>query len=131
MINIFEELSWILVAAEISSSQEEQILTVVKNLSASPEVIKELEFHEEPKASTDHLCQSMEETKDSWTIYTGEKFLEPKTEERSTFLSTNLVCIPETNHPQEDNQVKESLSSSSTLCITSFAAVGYSYFNVH
>jgi hypothetical protein len=63
MIKILEELSRILAAAGISSSWEEQILTTVKNLSASLKVIKEPEFHEEPKASTDHLCQSMEETK--------------------------------------------------------------------
>ena len=65
MIKILEELSWILAATRISSSQEEQILTAVKNLFASLEVIKEPEFHEEPKASTDHLCQSTKETKDS------------------------------------------------------------------
>ena len=109
IIKSLEELSQILAATGISSSQEEQILIAVKNLSASPEVIKEPEFHEEPKASTDHLCQSMEETKDSWTISIGEKSLEPKTEERSTCLSTNLVCIPETNHPQEDNQVNHGM----------------------
>lgn len=109
MIKSLEELSLILAATSISSSQEEQILTAVKKLSAPLEVIKEPEFHEEPKASTDNLFQSMEETKHSWTISTGEKSLEPKIEERSTCLSTNLVCILETNHPQEDNQVNHGM----------------------
>ena len=80
MIKILEELSRILVASRISPSQEEQILTAVKNLSTSPEVIKELEFHEEPKTSTNHLFQSMEETKDSWTISIGENFVEPESD---------------------------------------------------
>ena len=77
MIKSLEKFSWILAATEISSSQEEQILTVVKNLSASPEVIKEPEFHEEPKASTDHLFTSTEETEDSCTTYDEEGPLEP------------------------------------------------------
>ena len=51
----------------------------------------------------------MEETKDSWTISIGEKSLEPNTEECLTCISTNLVCIPETNHPQEDNQVNHGM----------------------
>ena len=62
MIRSLEELSQILAVAGISSSQEEQILTAIKNLYASSEVIKEPEFHEEPKVSIDHLCQSTEET---------------------------------------------------------------------
>ena len=93
MIKSLEEFSRILAVAGISSSQEEQILTAVKNLSASLEAIDEREIHEESKASTNHFCQSMEETKDSWTISTGEKSLEPKTEEHSPCLSANPVCI--------------------------------------
>ena len=46
MTKSLEELSQILVVARISSFQEEKILTVVKNLSASPKVIEEEEFHE-------------------------------------------------------------------------------------
>ena len=107
MIKSLEEISRILATTRISSSHEEQILIAVKNLSASPEVIKEPKFHGEPKASTDHLCQSMEETKDSWTIST--RALEPKTEECSTCLSTNLVYIPGTNHLQEDNQANHGM----------------------
>lgn len=104
-----KELSQVLVVVRIFASQEEQILTTVKNLFASPEVIKESEFHEEPTSSINHLCQSMEETKDSWTISIGEKSLEPEIEEHSPCLSTNLVCILETNHPQEDNQVNHGM----------------------
>jgi len=46
MIKSLEELSQILVAAGISTSQEEQILTVAKKLSAFPEVIEERQLHE-------------------------------------------------------------------------------------
>ena len=104
MIKILEELSRILATAGISSSQEEQILTAVKNLSASPEVIKEPEFHEEPKASTDHLCQSMEETEESCTTYDGERPLEPEIEELLPCLSTNPVCI---NHSYLCGMIEE------------------------
>ena len=41
-----EELSQILVAVGISSSQEKHILTIFKNLSTSPEVKEEPTFHE-------------------------------------------------------------------------------------
>jgi hypothetical protein len=93
MIKSLEELSRILAVAGISSSQEEQILTAVKNLSTSLKFIKELEFHEEPKASTDHLFQSMEEIEDSCTTYDGERPLEPEIEELLPCLSTNPICI--------------------------------------
>ena len=46
MIKSLEELYRILAAARISSSQEEQILTAVKNLSTSLEAIDEPEQHE-------------------------------------------------------------------------------------
>jgi hypothetical protein len=46
MIMSLEELSQILAAAGISSSQEEHILTIVKNLSTSPKDIEEPKFHE-------------------------------------------------------------------------------------
>ena len=93
MIKSLEEISEILAGARISSSQEEQILTVIKNPFASPKVIKEPKFHEEPKASTNHLFHSMEETKDSWTISTREKSLEPEIEELLQCLSANPVCL--------------------------------------
>ena len=104
MIKSLEELSRILTAAGISSSQEEQILTTVKNLSSSPEVIKEPEFHEEPKAYTDHLCQSTEETNDSCTTYDRERPLEPEIEDIFPCLSTNPVCI---NHSDLCGMTKE------------------------
>lgn len=104
MIKILEELSRILEAVGISSSQEEQILTAVKNLSAFLEVIKKPEFHEEPKSSTDHLCQSMEETKDSCTTYDRERPLEPEIEEFLPCLSTDPVCI---NHSYLCGMTKE------------------------
>ena len=46
MIKSLEELSQILALVGISSSQEERILAVVKNLSTSPEAIDEPEQHE-------------------------------------------------------------------------------------
>ena len=104
MNNILEELSWILAVVEILSSQEEKILITVKNLSASPKVIKEPEFHEEPKASTDHLCQSTEETEDSCTTYDGERPLEPEIEEFLPCLSIDPICI---NHSDLCGMTKE------------------------
>ena len=81
MIKILGELSQILAAIGIFASQEEQILIVVKNLCISPKVIEEPKVHEphlqeEPKASTVHFFQSMEEIKDSWTIYARKQLLE-------------------------------------------------------
>ena len=46
MIKSLEELSQILALARISSSQEEQILALVKNLSTSLEAIDETKQHE-------------------------------------------------------------------------------------
>jgi hypothetical protein len=73
MIKSLEELSQILAAVgiSISASQEEQILTAVKNLSASPEVIEKQDFHElhpqeDLEASFDHPFQPIEETKESF-----------------------------------------------------------------
>lgn len=78
---ILEELPQILAVARISSSQEVQILTTVKNLSL--EVINELKSHEphlQEESPIDHLFQSIEETKETWTIPSGEKLLEPNLE---------------------------------------------------
>ena len=50
MVGGWEELSRILASASLSSSQEEHVFTVVKNLSTSPKVKEESE--EEPEAST-------------------------------------------------------------------------------
>ncbi len=46
MIKSLEELSQIIGATGIFASQEEQILTAVKNLSVSPKVIEEQQIHE-------------------------------------------------------------------------------------
>lgn len=46
MIKILRELSQILVVAGISTSQEEQILSIFKNLATSLEVIEEQQIHE-------------------------------------------------------------------------------------
>jgi hypothetical protein len=95
MIKSLTELSQILAATgiSISASQEEQILTIVKNLSASPEVIEEEDFHElhpqeDLEVSFDHPFQPIEETKESWTTFDGEPPLEPEIEEF-------LICISE------------------------------------
>jgi hypothetical protein len=62
-------------------------LTTVKNISALQEVIKEEEFHE----------QQQEETKESWTTFDGEKSLEPEIEGSLACLSSDPLCIQETN----------------------------------
>jgi len=80
MIKILKDLSQILATTGVSSSQEEQILTVVKNLSTSLEVIAEPDFydpqpHEELESSNNHVFQSLGETEDLWATSVGEKLL--------------------------------------------------------
>ena len=86
--NSMRELSQILAATgiSISSSQEEHILTKVKNLSTSPKIIEEPQSHE---LKTDSHCQSIKETGNLETIIDGER---PKIEELSTYISTNPSC---------------------------------------
>ncbi|MCY6488027.1 hypothetical protein, partial [Actinobacillus pleuropneumoniae] len=75
MINILGELSQILAGAGISSFQEEQILTIVKNLFASSEVIEEQQIHEPHPQEDLHPCNLVEETKESWITNNGKKLL--------------------------------------------------------
>ena len=74
------KISQILAAAgiSISSSQEEHILTEVKNLSTSPEIIEEPQSH---KLQTDSPSLSFKETENLETIFDGER---PKIEELFT-----------------------------------------------
>ena len=66
-----EELSQILAVVGISSSREEHILTVVKNLSTSPKVKEEPTFHET------HISN-------------GEKSFEPETEQAKEEMRCDL-----------------------------------------
>jgi hypothetical protein len=70
-----EELSQILVAAGISSFQEEHILIIVKNLSTSSEMIKEPKSHELQKYS---LCQNTEGDENFETTSDEERPLTPE-----------------------------------------------------
>jgi hypothetical protein len=90
-----QELSHILAAAGISASQEEHILTAVKNLVVSPQ--------EDLEVPSDSSCQFVEENKESWIEFNGEKPLEPEIEESLACLSADPVCTPKTNHLEEDN----------------------------
>jgi hypothetical protein len=69
--------------------QEEQILTIVKNLYASPEVIIKQDFHE-PHPQEESLCnhhfQPIGETKESWTKDNGDPPLEHEIDEF-------LICL--------------------------------------
>ena len=112
MIKNLEELSQILALARISTSQEEWILVVVKNLSASLEVIEEPDIHEpcsqdDLQPFVDSPCWAVEEIKDSCTTFTGEQSLEPEIEERSTCLSTTLTSILETTYLELHGMKKE------------------------
>ena len=49
----------------------------------------------------------MEETKDSWTISTGEKSLEPKTKEHSICLSITFTSISKTTYSELHGMAKE------------------------
>lgn len=109
MIKSLEELSRILAAVEISSSQEEQILTTVKNLSNSSEAINEPEQHEPHpqdylQTSTDFPCQVADEIEDSCTTSDGERPLEPEIEEFLPCLSIDPICI---NHSDLCGMTKE------------------------
>ena len=97
MTKILEELSRILALAGISSSQEEQILAVLKNLCTSPEAIDEPEQHEphpqdDLQTSTNFPCQVADEIEDSGIAYDRERPLEPEIEELLPCLSTNPIC---------------------------------------
>jgi hypothetical protein len=93
------------IGISISASQKEQILTAVKNLSASPEVIEKQDFHklhpqEYLEAFFGHPFQPIEETKES---FNGEKLLEPEIEESLACFLADHVCTPKNNHLEEDN----------------------------
>lgn len=108
MIKSLEELSQILTTTRISASQEEQILTIIKNLFASLEVIKEEEFHElhpqeDLKAFCNHPFQPIGETKESWTKFDGEPPLELKIKEFLICLSEDPPCTNETSYSKEDD----------------------------
>ena len=109
MIKSLEELSRILAAARISSSQEEQILTAFKNLSTSPEAIDELEQYEphpqdDRQTSTNFPFQEVDEIEDSCTTSDRERPLELEIEEILPCLSTNPVCI---NHSYLCGMIEE------------------------
>jgi hypothetical protein len=89
-----QELSRILVAAGISTSQEENILTVSKNLVVSPQ--------EDFEVPSDSYCQFVEETQESWIECNEEKPLEPEIEDFVACLSVDHVCTSETNHLEEN-----------------------------
>ena len=81
-----EELSQILAMAGISTSQEAYIQTLFRSLSTS------LQPQENFKVS-------FEETKESCTKSDGEHPVKPDMGEFLSCISTNLVCILETNCP--------------------------------
>jgi hypothetical protein len=103
------ELSQILVAVGISSSQEEHILTIAKNLFTSLEILEESRSYE---LQNDFPCQNMKENEKVWTTSSGEKSLRPEIEEFSTSISTDPLCTSKINHPEEKdlhNVMKESI----------------------
>ena len=66
-------------------------MTVVKNLPASWEVIKDEDFHEKKQVKT----------KEPLTTFDEEQTLEPNIEEFLTCPSLDILCIQETNHLKE------------------------------
>jgi hypothetical protein len=103
------ELSQILATAEISSFQEEHILTIVKNLSTSLEILEESRSYE---LQNDFPFQTTKEDEKLWTTSGGEKSLRPEIEEFSTSISADPLCTSEINHPEEEDlhsMMKESI----------------------
>jgi hypothetical protein len=89
---ILQEISQILAAVgNISASQEEKILTTFRNIPALWEVIEDQKFHEK------HQEEDLEEIKQPWKTFDGEKTLEPEIEEFLPCLSSDPLCIQETN----------------------------------
>ena len=89
------EISQILAAVEISSFQEEHILATAKNISTSPEILKESRSYE---LQNDFPCQTVKEAENLWTTSSGEQSLRPKIEEFSTSISADPSCTSEINH---------------------------------
>jgi hypothetical protein len=52
---------------------------------------------------SDSSCQFVEENKESWIEFNGEKPVEPDIEESLACLSADHVCTPKNNHLEEDN----------------------------
>ena len=95
-----EELSQILVTTGISSFQEEHILTIVKNVSTSPEILEESRSYE---LQNDFPFKNAKETKKLWTTPSREQSLRPKIEEFSTSISADPLCTSEINHLEEED----------------------------
>jgi hypothetical protein len=103
------ELSQILAIAGISSSQEEHILTIAKNLNTSPEILEESRSYE---LQNDFPFQNAKETEKLWTTPSREQSLRPEIEEFSTSISADPLCTSEINHPKEEDlhsMMKESI----------------------
>lgn len=47
--------------------------------------------------------KDLEKTKESWTTFNGEKPLEPKNEEFMLCLSSNSLCVKNTNQQKEED----------------------------
>ena len=63
------EIYQILAIARISSSQEEQILTIAKNLNTSPKILEESRSYE---LLNDFPFQNAKEAEKLWTTPSGE-----------------------------------------------------------
>jgi hypothetical protein len=106
---ILEELSQILAIARICSSQEENILTIAKNLSTSPKILEESRSYE---LQNDFPCQNAKEVEKLWTTSSGEKSLRPEIEDFSTSISVDPLCTSKINHTKEKDlhsMMKESI----------------------
>jgi hypothetical protein len=86
---ILRELSQILAIAGISSSQEEHILTIAKNLNTYPEILEESRSYE---LQNGFPFQNVKESGKLWTTPSGEKSLRPEIEDLSTSISLDPLC---------------------------------------
>jgi hypothetical protein len=88
---ILQEISQILEeAGNISASQEEKVLTLIRNIYASWEVIEEKQFHEQHQ-------EALEDTKNPWKTFDEKKTEEPENEEFIRCLPSDPLCIQECN----------------------------------
>jgi hypothetical protein len=84
-------------------------LTIVSNLSSSPEILEESRSYE---LQNDFPFKNAKETKKLWTTPSREQSLRPEIEEFSTSISIDPLCTSEIKHPEEKdlhNMMKESI----------------------
>jgi len=95
---LLQKNSQILAVTEISTSQEDKILTIVKNIPKIQELIDNQKFHElHLEAPPDHPRQFIEDIGQPWTTSDGKQTVELETKEFPPCPFSDPLCIQEVN----------------------------------